>query len=170
MKRLALCFLLALAVNPVYAKEYTPTIVLKEIKVVKATEKSGDELYVNVTEYMPNGKTKTVNIPVSPLAWASKDLAKIKELKLWSNKLAEGQSADIMMTFVEQDNPPFDPDDLLGMVHLKIQNTKKGLKTLWSVREGSIKSPEKDLPGGKKQEFTLTGAGGTYKINMKLHD
>ena len=168
MKRSVLALLLALAINPVYAKGLNPSIILEKITPIKTTEKSGDEVYINITEYLPDGKTKSTNIPARPLAWASKDLAKIKALPLWSATLAEGQSADVIMTFVEQDNPPYDPDDLLGVVHLKMMNTKQGLKTLWSVREGSIKAPAKNLADSGQQHFILTGSQGTYAIDMKL--
>lgn len=176
MKRAAIAALITVFLTPAYAKDVKPALVLQDIQAVKLNEKKGDEVYINVTEYLPDGKSKSTNIPVLPLAWGSKDLSKVKELKLWDAKMTNGQAADVIVTFVEQDNPPFDPDDLLGVVQLKLVNTKQGIKPLWSVKEGVIdkktaKSNQgtfKEVSNNKNYDFTLKGSNAEYKVKLKL--
>lgn len=170
MKYSVLALLLALAIGPIYAQERHPSIVLESIAPIHTTEKSGDEVYINITEYLPNGKTKSTNIPMPPIAWSSKNLTEIKDLTLWQGKLAKGESANVIMTFIEQDNPPLDPDDLLGVVQLNIINTQQGLKTSWSVRQGTIKTSAQRTSKDKQQYFMLTGSQGSYSVAIKLSE
>lgn len=169
MKKAALTLLsLVFFISNVYAKDFHPTIVLQDLQAIKLNEKKGDEVYINVTEYLPNGKSNSTNIPLPPFAWASKDLPKVKDLKLWNTTLAEGQSADVIITFIEQDNPPFDPDDLLGVVQLKLVNAKGKLKTLWTVKEGSINAKTNKIIDSNIQNFTLKGSVAEYKASLIL--
>ncbi|CAM4454779.1 MAG: hypothetical protein LEGION0398_MBIBDBAK_00050 [Legionellaceae bacterium] len=165
-----LALLLTLMINPVYAKVMQPMLVLESIKSIKATEETGDEIYLNITSYLPNGKTHSINKPLSPSAWSTKNLSQLKDLSLWSHPLAEGEAADIILTLAEQDNPPFDPDDLLGVVQLKLMNTKQGLKILWSVKEGLLKKDIKQLNDKTVQKMLLTGSNGAYELTIKLVD
>lgn len=143
----------------------TPVVlVLEDIQVVKtAAQLSGDEIYVNITEYSSVDKPAMHRVPEYPSHWLSKYIDKVKDVTLWQKPIQDEESVELIISVVESDAPPWDVDDLIGSVKLKVYIEKGKLEQEWSVPNKAIVKSE-----GEKGHFVLTGDGAEYKISLKL--
>lgn len=143
----------------------TPVILtLEDIQVIKtAAHLSGDEIYVNITEYSSIDKPAMHRIPDYPSHWLSKYIDKVKDITLWQKPIQDGESVELIISVVESDAPPWDVDDLIGSVKLKVYIEKGKLEQEWSIPNKAIVKSE-----GEKGHFVLTGDGAEYKISLKL--
>ncbi len=143
----------------------TPVILtLEDIQVIKtAAHLSGDEIYVNITEYSSVDKPAMHRIPEYPSHWLSKYIDKVKDVTLWQKPIQDEESVELIISVVESDAPPWDVDDLIGSVKLKVYIEKGKLEQEWSIPNKAIVKSE-----GEKGHFVLTGDGAEYKISLKL--
>lgn len=143
----------------------TPVILtLEDIEVVKSSGQfSGDEIYVNITEYSSVDKPSMHRVPEYPSHWLSKYIDKVKDIVLWQKPIQDGESVELIISVVESDAPPWDVDDLIGSVKLKVYIEKGKLEQEWSIPNKSIVKSE-----AERGHFTLTGDGAEYKISLKL--
>lgn len=143
----------------------TPVVLtLEDIQVVKtAAHLSGDEIYVNITEYSSVDKPAMHRIPEYPSHWLSKYIDKVKDVTLWQKPIQDEESVELIISVVESDAPPWDVDDLIGSVKLKVYIEKGKLEQEWSIPNKAIVKSE-----GEKGHFVLTGDGAEYKISLKL--
>ncbi len=152
--------------SPVSPSAHTTPIVLtlESIEVVKTAEQfSGDEIYVNITEYSSVDKPAMHRVPEYPSHWLSKYMDKVKNVPLWTKNIRDTESVELIISVVESEAPPWDVDDLIGSVKLKVYIEKGKLEQEWSVPNKSIVKEE-----GAKGHFVLTGDGAEYKISLKL--
>ncbi len=105
---------------------------LFDLETIKASEKV-DELYMAVTSYPSKGRPMHRQIPAFPRYWLSTHLKQIKNLQLWKGSLREGDSVTVHLSLIERDAPPFNNDDLVATVLVKIMNSKGKLYTKWSM-------------------------------------
>ena len=139
-----------------------PAIQLDSITAVKQTEKGGDEIYVGIAEFNSNGKNRYYTIPQSPVYWPAQGLNQISNFQLWQGKLPAGGATEVVISLIEQDTPPWDLDDLIGVVKVKMVNDKGTIHYEW-YQDGKLIS--------KKQQSVnvmLTGSGGLYRATLSL--
>jgi hypothetical protein len=148
------------------AKTHTTPVILtlEKIEVVRTAENlSGDQVYVNITEYSSIDKPTMHRIPEYPSHWLSKYIDKVKNVPLWNKPIKDAESVELIISVVESDAPPWDVDDLIGSVKLKVYIEKGKLEQEWSIPNNAIVKKE-----GEMGHFVLTGDGAEYKISLKL--
>lgn len=143
----------------------TPVVLkLEDIQVIKtAAQFSGDEIYVNITEYSSVDKPAMHRVPEYPSHWLSKYIDKVKDVTLWQKAIQDEESVELIISVVESDAPPWDVDDLIGSVKLKVYIEKGKLEQEWSIPNKAIVKT-----AGEKDHFVLTGDGAEYKISLNL--
>ncbi len=156
----------ALLVNlTAIAKPSKFEVILGSIEQVKTTENMGDELYIGITEYYSDGNSEYRRIPEYPIRWTSKSLRALKNISLWSGELEDGETVELVFSLIEMDVAPWNIDDLIGTVKLKIKNENGKVRSDWV--NGNRIVP---LHSFKKidKEFFLDGDGGLYNLAMHL--
>lgn len=167
MKKLLLSLGLLAFATVSYAQNLSLTLTLDKMQINKLTEKSSDELYFSVVEFPSQGKGSSKTIPEYPLYWSSEHVDKIANLTLWNNTLKPGQSAEVLVSLVEHDIPPWNTDDLLGAFKLQVMNKDGKLVTKWSDK--NAKNNVAAVTGSSNQKtYTLTGEGGQYQLSVSL--
>lgn len=141
---------------------------LVKLATVKPSERGGDELYMNVTVYPSQGHSQNFQVPDFPLHWLSKHVDKINNLNLWAGALKTGESVNIVLSLIEQDAPPFNPDDLVGTVNVFIKNDNGQLISTWKLPNRSDAKPVEMSELGKQESFTFTGEDSTYDATFAM--
>lgn len=167
MQRLLVVFIGLVIAIPVFAGDLTVALTAAKIRLVKQQEFISDELYFDIAEYTKNGLQQFYRVPKKPLHLSASHLDKIKDFKLWRNTLKEGESMQVVISLIEEDNSPWDLDDLIGVIKLRLQNKEGKLITNWNVLNTSNNgwSLSKD---DKQRRFVLTGSGANYQLDLKL--
>ncbi len=167
MQRLLVALIGLVIAIPVFASDLTVALTAAKIRLVKQQEVISDELYFDIAEYTKNGLQQFYRVPEKPLHLSARHLNKIKDFKLWHNTLKEGESMQVVISFIEEDNSPWDLDDLIGIIKLRLQNKEGQLITDWNVVNTSNNgwSLNKD---DKQRRFVLTGSGANYQLDLKL--
>ena len=164
---------IALSTNTAWAKNEThppvvPTLYLKAIKAKVQTEKNGDEVYLAITEFRHGGKNRHYTVPQFPLYWPSDALAQISALKIWKTALGPGESTEVVVSFIEHDMPPWNTDDMIGGIKIKMVNDKGSLKTHWMPISNETKEQTLAIKGDAVHRYELTGEGGDYQVDFEL--
>lgn len=139
------------------------TVKLLKIQAMKNVEKSGDEVYFSISEYMVKKEPILTRVPIFPLYWKSKDLSMIQDVVLWSGDIKIDHSASVVLTVMEQDLPPFNPDDLIGSVQVKLKNNKGKIASEWSIPKYRDQ-PKIEQPDSKVPKFFMYGDGSKYAV------
>lgn len=155
-----------------------PALILHQIKVKKESERFGDELYVTLNARIGGKFPEYIRIPAKPDHWLSRQIDLVKDVKLWSDSIAEGASAIIIIELNEQDAEPLIPDDLLGVMRVKLKNEKGSLKVDWDIPNlTGVNVPKKvsgQLPdttekeSSQIQKFDLNNEGGSYEVYLSV--
>lgn len=143
-----------------------PKVLLKQIKEIKSQERQGDELYFDVTVIRAGKPKAYYRIPSHPMQWSSNVVSKVKNISLWSEKIQPGHSAVLLLSLMEQDSKPFNPDDLIGVIRIVIENKDGNVKAQWTL-PNQLNSDEKNASSGVKK-FSLSGARGQYDVFLSL--
>ncbi|AHE66357.1 hypothetical protein [Legionella oakridgensis] len=172
MKRMFCWLLLSLLYLPVaFAADeqiLKPILILNHIKVIAPHEQKGDELYFDITAFWADKPRKYYQVPKPPRYWASADSDKINSVPLWSEPLKPGQVVILLISLMDIDVLPMDPDDLIGIVRVKLKNENGVLHAIWSIPNRSI-GPETIMgQKGEIQKFELSGPYGDYEIYLSL--
>jgi len=149
------------------SKDSKVLVKLTKIESIKTTEKRGDELYFSISEYYNNEAPKLFRIPMFPLHWLSKELPSLKDIKLWEGSIANNQSVLLVLSLLEQDLEPWNSDDHIGSVQIKIINTKGKITTKWGQPK-FVDQPEVQQPNPKVPAYIMLGDGGKYKVSFKV--
>jgi hypothetical protein len=140
------------------------SLILENIQIVKKSEESSsEEIYMNITEYSSVDKPSMHRVPEYPSHWLSKFSDKIKDIPIWNKSIQDGESVELIISVVESDAPPWDVDDLIGSVKLKVYIEKGKLEQEWSIPNKQIVKTD-----GERDHFILTGDGAEYKISLNL--
>src|SRR5690349_20024732 len=83
-------------------------------------EKSGDELYISITEYSKNNLPRNYQVPAFPSHWLSQYVNNVKDAVLWKKDLKECEDAELLITLVDEHIQPWNVDDSLGSLKLKL--------------------------------------------------
>lgn len=116
------------------------TVKLQKLEKLQPTEKAVDELYFSITEFPAQGKASHYQIPSFPAHWLSSHLANVKDVMLWQKTLQKCEPTEVLISLVEEDLPPWNPNDLLGSVQLKISCDNGKLVQSWSIPNPEITS------------------------------
>ncbi len=145
--------------QPVKGEEIT--ITLEELDAIKSQEKRGDELYFSITEYPSTSPAKHYQVPSFPSHWVSAYFKSLKNIVLWQKDMSTCEPMEVIFSLVEEDLPPWIPDDLLGSAKLKIHcENGKAIKE-WVVPNKEITN--EDTVNDKKTVFNFTGKGADYR-------
>ncbi|MBS0358469.1 MAG: hypothetical protein JSS53_04295 [Proteobacteria bacterium] len=156
--------------KPIAEKNIQTTLYLDSIDAIKVSEKNGDDLYINITAYPSQGKNYDYNIPTPPMYWMSKETPRIKKLKLWEGTLKPGQSIMILLSLIDQDFEPWNTDDLIGDISIRLKNQNGELLSdwHWPNREDAI--PVINTKNGPARKVLLTNGHSSYNTIFMLHE
>lgn len=145
------------------ADEMKLVLKLDSIEKKDVQEERGDELYFNITEYSSVDAARHYQVPDFPTHWLSPYLENVKDVSLWKKSLIDGESVELIVSLVERDVPPWNVDDLLGSVKLKLKWENNKLQKQWSIPNEENTS----FIDNETNEFAFTGDDGNY--HLKLH-
>jgi len=168
---LFLVFGLSLLGLSVEAKELPVVLKLVSIQAERTSEKSGDDLYFSITSYSNKKRAGLNRVPMEPLHWLSNNLEAAKDKLLWQDSLQEGEEIEVLISFMRQENPPWDPDNLLGCVEVQLKNHKGRLVKRWGPTKLKDAPPIEMKPKHHlhEQAFKMEGAGAIYEVNFSVH-
>ncbi len=142
-----------------FAQGQEISVKLKNLKMIQQQEKGGDELYISVTEYPAQGKPIHYQVPSYPTHWLSKYITNVKDVVIWKKTDAKCEGAELLITLVEEDFVPWNMDDSLGSVALKVECVNGKAIEKWSIPDQ--KTAEKI--SNENGAFTFKGKGAQYK-------
>ena len=151
----------------VISKERNVVVKLTHIEAVKTTERSGDELYFSISQYSNKETPHLFRIPMYPLHWLSKELPALKNVKLWEGKIADNQSILLVVSLLGLDLEPFNGDDHIGSVQVKLANKQGKVISKWGQPK-FVDQPEVQQPNLKIPSYIMLGDGGKYKVVFKV--
>lgn len=155
------------------ASDVTPELVLDKVKVISTQEKHGDELYITLSVRDPQTPTQYFRIPEAPDHWLSEKIDEIKHVNLWSKPIASGQSVIVLVELNEQDATPLDPDDLIGVIRVRLLNDNGTLKVRWELpnQKASVGAQTNAVgvsKSGLQEKFVLENQGGQYEMYLSV--
>jgi hypothetical protein len=145
-----------------FATDLKPMLLLERIEVQEAGENPMDELYFDISIYRPHQSAIYKRIPSLPTNWLSYMTPAIQRLPLWSDLLKEGEALTIILSLNDADSPPWDIDDVIGLVKIQIKNNQGRLQVIWG--SGTMSPGVAD----KVQEFDIKGPNGHYYLHLTL--
>ncbi len=148
----------------VLAENQELQINLKSFEVIHPQEKRGDELYISITEFSKNNLPRNYKVPPFPSHWLSRYLNSFKEMTLWRKSFEQCEPLDLLITLVEEDAEPWDPDDSLGSVKLQISCTNGKLEEKWVIPN----SEKVSEIAKKKNAFHFKGSNAQYDMQFSL--
>jgi len=139
---------------------------LESIEKINPQEERGDELYFSVTEYSSTKSSDHYQVPDFPTHWLSDYLEQVKNVNLWEKELQNDEAIQLIISLVERDVPPWNVDDLIGTVKLKLKWENTLLSKEWSSpnQENTARVPD------TMNAFKLTGDEGQYRIVLKVEE
>lgn len=146
-------------------KNISLQITLSDIKQIKRSEAGGDEIYFSVTEYSSIERPRHYLVPSFPTHWLSQHIDEVKNVVLWEKPLQDKESVMVVISLLERDAPPWNVDDLIGTVKVKMQYEGGQVKKEWSL-------PNKEEARVLDQEaniFALLGEGSEYHIDLMVN-
>lgn len=173
MKRLYGCFMLFLLSTSVFAQNIQAVIQMDSIDVQKSTEEYGDEIYLVITEFDADGANTQFTIPQYPVTWPSEGIHQVKNVKLWQGEIKSGKTDEIIIELVEHDAPPYNVDDSIGSVRIKLNNNNGTLNILWQQNwdESAGKTNAAEVVKSDaltSKTFVFKGDGGEYTLTFSL--
>ena len=164
-KLITLLLGVCLGMTQAESKEIYPVVKLADMKVEKASDAGGDNLFFLVTQSRQAAKPQEERIPIYPLHWLSKQLSGVKNVILWQGPLKEGESIKLTYSLIEQKFPPWDLDDfMIGSAQLILSNQKGRLKKEWSVPDIEEKTEVEIQKLANPQRYIFKGAGSRYDV------
>lgn len=162
----ALFFTLLVLISPVTNAAEPVKLVLKleAIEKLQAQEDQGDELYFNITEYSSVDRASHYQVPDFPTHWLSAYLENVKDVAIWEKEVKDGESVELIISLVERDVPPWNVDDLLGSVKLKLKWNNNQLEKEWSIpNKTNTRKIDEEV-----NAFSLTGDESEYHMVLKV--
>lgn len=185
-----LFFTLAFFATSGYAKSLDVSLYLNKIQARIQNEKKNDEIYFSIIEYtsahnaskyytMPYSSHKhrhfssphTSNTGHPIFHWNSSDFHKLNNIRIWSQKLAPGQGVELYLSVVEHDTPPWDLDDSIGAIKIKLLNRQGKLLSRWSYLGGAQAGNQHVTSNDaiKMHHYVFSGSGAKYHISFYLN-
>lgn len=140
---------------------------LQSIEANKMSESGGDEVYVSVAEFNNYGKPSYFRVPSYPTYWLSKHFKSVKNVRLWEREFSDGEAAQLIISVIERDVPPWNVDDLIGAVKVNVSQKDGIINIEWDHKylehEAKIEVGTKDKD---KVNFTLKGNNSEYHVTF----
>lgn len=162
-------FLLICIPSIALAGDIDVVIKLERIQVLEPSEEGGDEIYFSISTFGQKVEPTFTRVPMFPIYWMSKHISKVKNVELWKGKLTEGASKQVVLSLVEQDIPPWNIDDHLGSVKVKLVNDKGTFRKTWSMPNYKDQTEVHQINKDSfNPTFKFKGSGGVYKASFKI--
>ena len=142
----------------------TQQLVLDYIRLEKPATQD-DKLYINIATYSSTSGDSDYQIPEAPLHWDANYLEQVKDIVLWEKGMDDPEQMDIVLSLIENDIPPWDPDDLLGTVKLTIHAQNQHITAQWHADEDAVALTPRNH---QLHEYILVGDHGRYVIGLRL--
>lgn len=170
MRRIGMFLLASLFSSFINAadNELNPRLILDHLKVIQVQEKDGDEIYFDISVYRANKSEHYFRIPANPNHWPSQLMDTISHVTLWSESLKAGETVTLIVSLMESDASPFNPDDLIGLVRVKLKNVKGVLQTSWSMPNRYDSAGKPAAQKRSMHKFDMLGEGAHYDIFLSL--
>jgi hypothetical protein len=165
VKKVALATMCLLA-SQAFAQTEEMAVKLKTLEVIHPQEKRGDELYISVTEFPAQETARHYQVPAYPTHWLSKYVKNIKDVVIWKKSLSHCEPIDLLITLVEEDFAPWDLDDSLGSVQLKVECVNGKSVEKWVIPDPKTTAKITD----QESAFSFTGENAEYRAIFKLED
>lgn len=160
-------FLLLLPFSVIAQTDLKTTIVLNQIKLIQSGEEGADELYFDISTYNFKGKTSLyTRVPSSPFHWTSEIVDKIQDFPLWSSVLKNGEAMTVVLSLNDADSPPWNIDDVIGIVQLQVKNEDGILKIRSSTPNRGSFNPISS--GLTEQKFEFNSIQGHYRVSLEM--
>lgn len=135
---------------------------LQKLEVIQPQEQRGDEIFLHITEFPLNSKPKHYYIPHRPAHWLSKHLAQVQNINLWQ-KQGVCEPTNVLISLVEEDAEPWNINDLLGSVMLRIKCENGKINKEWSIPDSKNTSY-----GDVENVFQFQGKNANYRATFLL--
>lgn len=139
-------------------------VAIEKMTQIAAQESRGDELYFSITEYSSIEKPRTYLVPNFPTHWLSEHLSEINHVVLWQKPLKENESVMLVISLIERDAPPWNVDDLIGTIKLKMHFKDGVLEKGWQIPNRD----EVEMSSQEQQLFLMKGDNGKYEVDLKV--
>lgn len=162
MRLILISMILIAASHHCFAQEIIQ-LKLKKLEAVQNQEQQGDELFFHITEFPEKSKPKHYYIPNRPAHWLSKHLDQVQNINLWQ-KSAQCENTEVLISLVEEDVEPWNINDLLGSVLLKVKCVDGKISKEWFIPDPNItmnSSMESNV-------FQFQGKKAKYKATFSL--
>jgi hypothetical protein len=161
--------------------------------VLKTNESTSDEIYFSIAEFSSSNKAdkdKFYSIPgfitykhphysnVYPintsqhraLHWDSEKLEQLQPEILWKSNIKDNQSVKIFLSVVEHDAEPWDHDDIIGAIEIRITNKQGKLQSEWGFLNDEIseKTASSNDGSGQLESYLFKGSDAKYQISYYL--
>lgn len=144
------------------------SLVMNQMKVIKPSERSGDELFFDLLVVSTHRKPFHVRVPSKPHHWPMFVLPKLKDVLLWKTQLAEGENIKLVISLIEKDAEPWDINDHLGSIRLYLHYPSKGLEYAYTSGEEKQINYQPIAKGHAPEVFNFSSKHGQYKVFFKL--
>ncbi len=141
-------------------------IVLKSVKIESSQEQSGDELYISVTEFPKKQLPQNYQVPTFPTHWLSQYITNVRDVLIWKKDLKDCNDIDLMLTLVEEDVQPWNADDSLGTLKLKLTCQNGKMHGFWVIPDAGIVSKN----ANQKDSFVFSGDKSKYDLQFSFEN
>lgn len=148
------------------AKPAEMTLTLKQISSSQTSEKSGDEVYIDIFELSDDRRPKKFHIPKYPHHWPSVMLSKVKNIPLWQGRLNPTGEVKLIVSLLDKDAPPWNNNDLIGAAEIYITVENNTPKIILKVDEPNQKP--QTFNGYMEQSISFQAGAGAYSIDLLL--
>lgn len=142
------------------------TVMLDSIEAEKLSKKSGDKIYINITESSNLGSSHTTRMPEKPILSFLKQSSEFKNLKLWQGNIRENEEIKLIFSVVEEDFSPWDIDNLIGSAQLILSKKNGKLDTKWELpifEENTVIQVQ-----GKSPQYLMKGEHSHYRVSFSF--
>lgn len=154
---------MAFAVNN---QELSPKLILNQIKMIKKGEWLGDDLYFDISVLRAKQPRKYIRIPEFPLHVPPSKINTLKPTVLWSEPIKNEEKVILIVSLMDQDSKPLNPDDIIGLIRIELKNEKGILHSQWSVP--NQKSEPVTWGINTPQKFLLSNTNGQYELYLSV--
>lgn len=142
---------------------------LKTLEAMKQQEIRGDELYLTVTELSGSNQNRYYQIPSFPSHWLSRYLKNVRDVVIWQSNQKSCTPVELRISLVEEDLFPWNPDDLLGSVELKVKCDQGQFQKEWSIPNAQITVKSEDV-NKQNEAFSFTGGNAHYRAVFQMEN
>jgi len=144
-------------------------LILKSIEAIKMQERNNDEVYLIITQYLPNGKAEEYRLPTFPHHWPAAILPQISDLSIYSQDLAQGDEIKLVVSLLENDASLFNASEHLGSAVVHIVNQENKITAKWEIPKYRDQPNTAIEDIGNMKLFKFQGIHGTYQLGLLLN-